>query len=79
MRVEEGCAVYSRFPIVTHDYILLPRDRSDNGDVHQRVVFRLVVATPFGELQVAQRKKKMKKKKGKRNKKGSVNHAKESA
>ena len=52
IRVEEGLAVYSKFPIETHDYILLPRDRNDRDDVHQRIVLRVVVRTPYGPLQV---------------------------
>ena len=51
-RVEEGVAVYSIYPILSHTYILLPRDTTDEQDTHQRVCLRVVVLTPVGPLQV---------------------------
>lgn len=39
MRVEEGTAVLSRWPILSYDYILLPRDITDKADVHRNVPF----------------------------------------
>ncbi len=52
LRVEEGLAVFSRFPIVSHAYRLLPRDPSDPDDYHQRACLRVDVATAAGPMQV---------------------------
>lgn len=51
-RVEEGVAVFSRYPILSHAYILLSRDENDDGDTHQRVCLRVTVATPAGPMQI---------------------------
>jgi endonuclease/exonuclease/phosphatase family metal-dependent hydrolase len=40
---EEGPAIFSRWPIVGSDYLLLSRNASDDGDGHQRVVLHAVV------------------------------------
>jgi len=45
-RVEEGVAVFSRYPIVEHSYILLPRDAEDTNDFHQRICLRVRVLLP---------------------------------
>ena len=49
-RVEEGTAILSRWPILSHDYVLLPRDLSNTDDVHQRALLRVTVATPQGAV-----------------------------
>lgn len=43
--VEEGTAVFSRYPITQVDYILLPRRRNDPDDAHQRAVLKVTVHT----------------------------------
>ena len=45
-RVEEGVAIFSKFPIVYQDYIVLSRDYEDNQDDHQRVVLHATIAVP---------------------------------
>eukprot|EP00730_Choanoeca_flexa_P002881 TRINITY_DN11217_c0_g2_i1.p1 TRINITY_DN11217_c0_g2~~TRINITY_DN11217_c0_g2_i1.p1 ORF type:complete len:541 (+),score=82.91 TRINITY_DN11217_c0_g2_i1:50-1672(+) len=45
-RVEEGTAVFSKYPIVDTDYILLTRDISRKEDAHQRAVLRVTIDTP---------------------------------
>ena len=39
-RVEEGVAIFSVHPIVSTQYLLLPRDPMDSQDDHQRVVLQ---------------------------------------
>ena len=51
-RVEEGVAVFSRYPIVSHTYILLSRNTEDSEDAHQRICLCVTIATPEGEMQV---------------------------
>ncbi|XP_077992074.1 uncharacterized protein LOC144446195 [Glandiceps talaboti] len=52
-RVEEGLAVFSRFPIISHDFILLHRNASDPDDFHQRICLHAEVEIPvFGKLHV---------------------------
>jgi endonuclease/exonuclease/phosphatase family metal-dependent hydrolase len=46
LRVEEGLAVYSKYPIVSSDYILLPRDRATADDVHQCICLYASIAHP---------------------------------
>lgn len=41
-----------RYPILSHKAILLPRDRSDKDDVHQRACLRVDVLAPAGVVQV---------------------------
>ena len=45
-RVEEGTAIFSRYPIVDTDYVLLSRDVGRKEDSHQRAVLRVTVDTP---------------------------------
>ncbi|EGD82495.1 hypothetical protein PTSG_03143 [Salpingoeca rosetta] len=45
-RVEEGVAVFSKYPIVGIDYRLLYRNRRNHADAHQRVVLRVNVDAP---------------------------------
>lgn len=42
-RDEEGPAIFSAFPIVHSDYLLLSRDANDDGDGHQRLCLHAVV------------------------------------
>ncbi|KAL5022452.1 hypothetical protein ScPMuIL_001607 [Solemya velum] len=46
-RTEEGVAIYSRFPIIEHDYILLFRNRSNSADLHQRVCLHVGIDVPY--------------------------------
>ncbi|XP_071949036.1 uncharacterized protein [Antedon mediterranea] len=47
VRVEEGLAIFSKHPIVAHDYILLSRNFSDADDsVHQRICLRAEIIIP---------------------------------
>ena len=45
-RVEEGVAIFSRFPISSQEYILLSRGFKDRQDDHQRLVLRASVMVP---------------------------------
>eukprot|EP00117_Sycon_ciliatum_P047877 scpid57490/ scgid0890/ len=45
-RVEEGPAVFSAFPIISSDYIFLPRDLENDQDVHQRILLHAQISTP---------------------------------
>ncbi|XP_070539900.1 uncharacterized protein [Ptychodera flava] len=52
-RTEEGLAIFSRFPISSHDFILLPRNTSDPDDFHQRILLHAEVEIPvFGRVHV---------------------------
>lgn len=44
--------MYSRFPIRSHDYILLPRNPNDNVDTHQRACLHVEVALPQRSVHV---------------------------
>lgn len=44
--MEEGVAIFSRFPIARQDYILLSRDYQDKQDDHQRVVLHAAIQVP---------------------------------
>lgn len=46
-RVEEGVAIFSKFPIAKQDYIILSRDFADKDDNHQRVVLHTTLSVPF--------------------------------
>ncbi|XP_019646331.1 PREDICTED: uncharacterized protein LOC109486861 [Branchiostoma belcheri] len=46
-RVEEGVAIISKFPILSHDYILLYRNASDSEDFHQRICLHAEIETPY--------------------------------
>ena len=45
-RVEEGVAIFSRFPITHQDYLILSRDYLDKQDDHQRVVLHATIQVP---------------------------------
>lgn len=52
-RVEEGVAIFSKFPITHQDYIILSRDYLDKQDDHQRVVLHATIEVPYlGPIQV---------------------------
>jgi endonuclease/exonuclease/phosphatase family metal-dependent hydrolase len=52
-RIEEGPAVFSKFPIVSSDYLLLSRDPNDPNDSHQRLCLHAVIDYPqWGEIDV---------------------------
>ena len=52
-RVEEGVAIFSKFPITHQDYIILSRDYLDKHDDHQRVVLHATIEVPYlGPIQV---------------------------
>ena len=46
-RVEEGVAIFSKFPIAKQDYIILSRNFADKDDNHQRVVLHATLSVPF--------------------------------
>ncbi|XP_033119467.1 uncharacterized protein LOC117118849 [Anneissia japonica] len=54
LRVEEGLAIFSKYPIIDHDYILLSRNISDEEDsVHQRICLRAEIDIPYiGQVHV---------------------------
>ncbi|PIK49474.1 hypothetical protein BSL78_13667 [Apostichopus japonicus] len=45
-RIEEGLAIFSRYPIKSHDYILLSRISADDEDRHQRICLHAEIETP---------------------------------
>ncbi|XP_019860338.1 PREDICTED: uncharacterized protein LOC109588632 [Amphimedon queenslandica] len=45
-REEEGVAIFSRYPIVSTNTILLPWNRTDPSDFHQRVCLHCTIALP---------------------------------
>ncbi|OWZ10167.1 hypothetical protein PHMEG_00017024 [Phytophthora megakarya] len=52
-RIEEGPAIFSKFPIVESDYLLLSRDPNDPNDSHQRLCLHAVIDYPqWGEIDV---------------------------
>nr|CCA26245.1 conserved hypothetical protein [Albugo laibachii Nc14] len=52
-RVEEGLAIFSRYPIHSSDYILLHKDPNDPNDQHQRICLHAVVDVPdWGKVDV---------------------------
>ena len=53
-RVEEGAAIFSKFPILSTDYLLLPRFLNDEDDrQHQRACLHARIVTPkHGEVDV---------------------------
>lgn len=46
--VQEGLAIFSRFPILSSDARPLSRDPHDPQDFHQRVCLHAAIATPYG-------------------------------
>ncbi|KAF4319469.1 hypothetical protein G195_007204 [Phytophthora kernoviae 00238/432] len=52
-RIEEGPAIFSKYPIVSTDYMLLSRDPNDPNDSHQRLCLHAVIDFPkWGEIDV---------------------------
>ncbi|POM77624.1 Hypothetical protein PHPALM_4970 [Phytophthora palmivora] len=52
-RIEEGPAIFSKYPIVATDYLLLSRDPNDPNDSHQRLCLHAVIDYPqWGEIDV---------------------------
>lgn len=52
-RIEEGPAIFSKYPIVSTDYLLLSRDPNDPNDSHQRLCLHAVVDFPqWGQVDV---------------------------
>ncbi|GMF19715.1 unnamed protein product [Phytophthora fragariaefolia] len=52
-RIEEGPAIFSKYPIVSSDYLLLSRDPNDPNDSHQRLCLHAVIDYPnWGEIDV---------------------------
>ncbi|XP_002739715.1 uncharacterized protein LOC100369100 [Saccoglossus kowalevskii] len=52
-RTEEGLAIFSKFPIKSHDFILLSRNASDPNDFHQRICIHAEIEFPvFGMIHV---------------------------
>ena len=50
LREEEGPAIASKFPIVSTEHLLLPRDGADHEDGHQRALLHAEIAVPgWGE------------------------------
>lgn len=45
-RIEEGPAIFSKYPIESTDYVLLSRDPNDPNDTHQRLCLRAVIDVP---------------------------------
>ncbi|CAG5135499.1 unnamed protein product, partial [Candidula unifasciata] len=52
-RTEEGVAIFSKYPIIHHDYLLLFRNKSNSADMNQRICLHAVILVPsFGEVHV---------------------------
>ncbi|XP_059176562.1 uncharacterized protein LOC131956157 [Physella acuta] len=52
-RTEEGVAIFSKFPIIHHEYLLLFRNHSNSADKNQRVCLHAVIEVPyFGKLHI---------------------------
>ena len=49
-RTDEGLAIFSRYPIIESSFLLLSRNFADNDDVHQRILQRALIDTPFGKI-----------------------------
>lgn len=46
VRIEEGVAILSKYPIVWWTYVMLLRNETDPDDIHQRILLHAVVNTP---------------------------------
>ncbi|CAL1546543.1 unnamed protein product, partial [Lymnaea stagnalis] len=46
-RTEEGLAIFSKFPIIHHDYLLLFRNQSNSADQNQRVCLHVIIEMPI--------------------------------
>ncbi|CEG43406.1 RxLR-like protein [Plasmopara halstedii] len=52
-RIEEGPAIFSKYPVLKTDYLLLSRDPNDPNDSHQRLCLHAVVDYPsWGKIDV---------------------------
>lgn len=52
-RTEEGVAIFSKFPIIHHEYLLLFRNQLNSADQHQRVCLHAVIYVPvIGKIHV---------------------------
>uniref|UniRef100_A0A0B7A5J5 Endonuclease/exonuclease/phosphatase domain-containing protein n=1 Tax=Arion vulgaris TaxID=1028688 RepID=A0A0B7A5J5_9EUPU len=52
-RTEEGLAIFSKYPIIHHDYLLLFRNQSNSADLNQRICQHAVILIPsFGKVHV---------------------------
>ncbi|KAL3863262.1 hypothetical protein ACJMK2_005027 [Sinanodonta woodiana] len=50
-RTEEGVAIFSRYPIISHDFIFLFRNKSNSADSHQRICLHAEIMIPqFGKV-----------------------------
>ncbi|KAK3598687.1 hypothetical protein CHS0354_006365 [Potamilus streckersoni] len=50
-RTEEGVAIFSRYPIISHDFIFLFRNKSNSADTHQRICLHAEIMIPqFGKV-----------------------------
>lgn len=49
---DEGLAIFSKYPIVDIDYLVLSRDLYDSEDAHQRIVLKALLDTPVGQIHV---------------------------
>ncbi|XP_060072528.1 uncharacterized protein LOC132552378 [Ylistrum balloti] len=47
-RTEEGVAIFSKYPIMSVNHLLLFRNRSNSADSHQRVCLHAVISHPSG-------------------------------
>jgi len=50
--IDEGLAIFSRFPILECSHLSLTRDLFDEEDAHHRVILRCALDTPQGTVQV---------------------------
>lgn len=46
IREEEGLAIFSLYPIVNHDYLLLPQQFGDGDDEHRRICLHAEILVP---------------------------------
>ncbi|BFZ01455.1 hypothetical protein BsWGS_04493 [Bradybaena similaris] len=52
-RTEEGVAIFSKYPIIQHDYLLLFRNQSNSADLNQRICLHAVILVPsFGKVHI---------------------------
>ncbi|GFO04975.1 rxlr-like protein [Plakobranchus ocellatus] len=45
-RTEEGVAIFSKYPIIHHDYLLLFRNKHNSADQHQRICLHATIHVP---------------------------------
>ncbi|XP_033757442.1 uncharacterized protein LOC117339844 [Pecten maximus] len=51
-RTEEGVAIFSKYPIISVNHLLLFRNRSNSADTHQRVCLHAVVSHSTGKTHI---------------------------